>query len=433
MLIAISGTVFAVPEITLWKTSNGANVYFVETHDLPIVDLQVVFGAGSVRDPDDKRGLSLLTNSILELGANGLNADQISFEFERLGAEYNGISGYDSASVSLRSLSDQSKLKKAITILQQVIAYPDFQEKDLERQLNSLLVDIQRKNQSPGSVATEQFIQEIYQGHPYGYAIEGSAESLARISREDLVKFHKQYYTSTNAMVSLVGDIKRQDAEEIAEELLKSLPADSAHNQVADVKDLDRAKTIRLPHPSTQVHILMGQPGIKYGDPDYFPLYVGNHILGGSGLVSRLFGEVREKRGLAYSVSSYFSPRRAAGPFLARAETREDQADQTLAVLRQTIAEFRNSGPSEQELATAIKNITGSFPLRIDSNREISRYISVIGFYGLPTDYLETYTTKVKAVTVEAVKASFQNRVDVDRFITVMVGPVDVDEGGTEN
>jgi len=433
LLTTMSVSVFAAPEIITWKTSNGANVYFVETHDLPIVDVQVVFDAGSVRDTGDKRGLSLLVNSLLELGANGLNADQISFEFERLGAEYSAQSGHDSSSVSLRSLSDQSKLVKAVEMLRQVIAFPEFQQKDFERQRNNLLVSIQRKHQSPASIAKERFEQEIYQGHPYGNANEGSPDTLEQIAREDLVNFHKQFYTTTNTIISIVGDIKRQSAEKLVEELLKSLPEGQANKAIAVVNDLERGKTIRIPHLSTQVHILIGQPGIKYGDPDYFPLYVGNHILGGGGLGSRLFEEVREKRGLSYGVSSYFSPRRGVGTFMASLQTRVDQADQALAVLRETIAEFRHSGPNKSELAAAKKYIAGSFPLRTDSNKEISRYISFIGFYGLPIDHLETFATKVAAVTVEEIRASFQKRVDVDRFITVMVGPVDAEQGGTIN
>ena len=433
LLITMSVPGFAAPEIINWKTSSGTNVYFVETHNLPIVDVQVVFDAGSVRDPGDKRGLSLLVNSLLELSADGLNADQISFEFERLGAEYSGQSGYDSASVSLRSLSNQSKLAKAVEMLHKVLAFPEFQHKDFERQRNNLLVSIQRKHQSPRSIAKERFDHEIYQGHPYGYANEGSAETLAQITRKDLLNFHKRFYTTMNAMISIVGDIERKSAEKLAEELLKSLSEGQANKTIAVVQDLERGKIIKIPHPSTQVHILTGQPGIKYGDPDYFPLYVGNHILGGGGMMSRLYEEVREKRGLSYSVSSYFSPRRVAGPFMANAQTREDQADQALAVLMETITEFRDNGPSKAELAAAKKNITGSFPLRTDSNRETSRYISVIGFYGLPIDYLDTFSAKVEAVTVEDIKASFQNRMDVDRFITVMAGPVDADQGGTAN
>jgi zinc protease len=157
---------------------------------------------------------------------------------------------------------------------------------------------------------------------------------------------------------------------------------------------------------------------------------VGNHILGGGGLVSKLFEEVREKRGLSYTASSYFAPRRDNGPFRASLQTRNDQAEEALTVLQATIAEFIRRGPTGDELESAKKNITGGFPLRIDSNGEISGYLSVIGFYGLPLDYLEQFNRKIEAVTVADIKDAFQRRIHVDKFVTVLVGPVDQDTGG---
>ena len=170
---------------------------------------------------------------------------------------------------------------------------------------------------------------------------------------------------------------------------------------------------------------MTGQTGMRYGDPDYFALYVGNHILGGGGLVSRLFQEVREKRGLSYGASSYFAPRRDAGPFMASISTRGDQAAEGFSVLKKTIADFIEQGPTEDELVAVKKNITGGFPLRIDSNKKISGYLSVIGFYGLPLDYLDRFNERIEAVTVAEIRDAFQRRVDPDKFVTVLVGPVD--------
>ncbi len=424
LLLLVPVNALTAPAIQTWQTASGISVYFVETNQLPMLDIQMVFDAGSVRDPQDKRGLSLLANSLLDQAADGMDADQISFEFERLGAEFGAQSGYDSASVSLRSLADDARLQPALENLHRVITHPDFIEADLDRQRNQLLVALQRNQQSPSDIAGEKFLAAIYQGHPYAYLNEGTAETLAVIERADLVRFHTEFYTASNVMITIVGDTDRAGAEAIAEMITRDLPEGNRPGPVTEVKPLTAAATISIPHPSSQVHILVGQPGMRYGDPDYFPLYVGNQILGSGGLVSRLFEEVREKRGLSYSASSYFAPRRDSGPFLASIQTREDQAAEGLAVLQKTISDFVEQGPTDAELVAVKKNITGGFPLRIDSNKKISGYLSVIGFYGLPLDYLDRFNDRVTAVTVEQIKDAFSRRLDTDKFVTVMVGPV---------
>lgn len=423
-LLLAAVNVFAAPQIQNWETARGVRVYFVATDQLPMLDIQLVFDAGSAREPADKRGLALLTNSLLDQSAGGLDADRISFEFERLGAEYGAQSGYDSAAVSLRTLADATRLDPALENLQRVVTRPDFTDADLQRQRNQLLVSLQRKQQDPGDIADEKFFAAIYQGHPYGYPNEGNAGSLAAIGHDDLVAFHARYYTAANAMITIVGDTDRAGAERIAELLTSDLPDGTRPGAVAPVLPLTTSQTINVPHPSSQVHILVGQPGMRYGDPDYFPLYVGNQILGGGGLVSRLFEEIREKRGLSYSAGSYFAPRRDMGPFLASSQIRADQAAEGLAVLTRTIADFVVNGPTADELLAVKKNITGGFPLRIDSNKKISGYLSVIGFYGLPLDYLDRFNERVEAVTIEQIRDAFQRRVDTSRFVTVLVGPV---------
>ena len=166
----------------------------------------------------------------------------------------------------------------------------------------------------------------------------------------------------------------------------------------------------------------MGAPGMRRGDPDYFPLYVGNHVLGGGGLVSRLHEEVREQRGLSYSVNSYFSPMEQNGPYLLSLQTRNDQVDEALAVMRETLEEFVDKGPTEKELIASKKNITGGFPLRIESNSKILDYITMIGFYDLPLDYLETFNASVMAVTREQIVDAYQRRVSPDTMVTIIVG-----------
>ncbi|HEY9198412.1 MAG TPA: pitrilysin family protein, partial [Gammaproteobacteria bacterium] len=220
----------------------------------------------------------------------------------------------------------------------------------------------------------------------------------------------------------IVGAVDRAAAERLASEAVRALPAGEPAPALPDVADPAHAREQRIAHPSSQTHIQLGQPGMTRDDPDYFPLYVGNYVLGGGGLVSRLSEEVREKRGLSYSVYSYFMPMAERGPFTLGLQTRNDQSAEALTVLRETLAKFVADGPTEKELKAAKDNITGGQALRIDSNRKILEYLAVIGFYQLPLDYLETFNGKVEAVTLEQVRDAFKRRVQPERMLTVLVG-----------
>ncbi len=412
----------AAPAIQNWQSEKGADVYFVAARELPIVDIQIIFDAGSVRN-GKKAGLAGLTNSLLDEGAGGLTADQISQGFDSLGANYGGSAGYDSASVSLRSLSDPAILGPALENLARVLAKPDFPENALARQKNRILVGIRSKQQSPGALANDAFFAEVFKGHPYAVPISGTEESISALQRSDVVDFHKSFYVAKNATIAIVGDLTKTQAQEMVDKLLKELPVGGKPQAIPPVQVLEKAAMVKIDHPSTQTHIIVGQTGIKRGDEDYFPLYVGNHVLGGGGMVSRLFAEIREKRGLSYGANSYFSPMREKGTFTARLQTRTDQTEEALAVLQEHLQIFIDNGPTEAELKASKKNITGGFPLRLASNSKILGYIGMIGFYGLPNDYLETFNASVNAVTVDQIKDAFKRRLSPDKFVTVLVGP----------
>ncbi len=423
LLASFGSLVCASPKISHWRTGNGSEVFFVGAPELPIVDIKLVFDAGSARDPKDKRGLAALVNSLLDEGAGGMSATAISFEFERLGAIYSAEAGADSASVELRSLSDKRQLQPALENLRRVIAMPDFPEKSIDRQKKRIQLGIQRKQQSPAALARDAYMAAVYQDHPYAFPRQGTVESIASISRADVEGFYRQLYTAGNVMVVIVGDVTRTAAAALAEELTQALAKGQKPPPLPKVMMLEKGNEISIDHPSSQVHILFGQPGIRRGDADYFPLYVGNHVLGGGGMVSRLFEEVREKRGLSYSSYSYFSPQREDGPFIAGLQTRADQQDQALSVMQETIQSFVDEGPTPDELVAAKRNISGGFPLRLDSNSKILGYVAMIGFYDLPLDYLDTFVEKVDAVTIAEIKDAFQRRLEPDKFVTVMVGP----------
>jgi zinc protease len=418
----LSPYVQAAPAIQTWQSEKGASVFFVEAKELPIVDIQIIFDAGSARN-GNKAGLAGLTNGLLDEGAGGLTADQISQGFDNLGANYGASAGYDSAMLSLRSLSDPAILAPALENLARVLVKPDFPEDALLRQKNRTLVGIRSKQQSPGALANDAFFAEVFKGHPYAVPSSGTEESVSALQRSDVIDFHKDYYVTKNATVAVVGDLTKKQAKAMVEKLLKDLPVGEKPQSIPAVQVLEEAAIIQIDHPSTQTHVLLGQTGLKRGDPDYFPLYVGNHVLGGGGMVSRLFEEIREKRGLSYSANSYFSPMRVKGPFKASLQTRTDQTEEALSVLQEQLKIFIDNGPTEAELEASKKNITGGFPLRLASNSKIIGYIGMIGFYDLPNDYLETFNARVNAVTVDQIKDAFKRRLSPDKFVTVMVGP----------
>jgi zinc protease len=411
----------AMPEIQHWRTANGARVYFVPAPELPIVDVRVVFDAGSARD-GDKPGLAVLTNALLDSGTETLSVNAVAERLDDVGARLGAGAMRDMAWLSLRSLSGADYLLPGLDTVSQLLREPAFKPESLERERNRLFAALQGRNQSPGDLAQEAFFKALYGDHPYASPPEGNETSLNAITREDLLNFHQRYYVAANAVVAIVGDLNRGGAEKLATTLVGQLPVGEAAPPLPAVEPVPEARTIRISHPSSQSHILSGQVGVARGDPDYFSLYLGNHVFGGNGLVSKLSEEIREKRGLSYSVYSYFSPMRQAGPFIMGLQTRNDQVNEAIQVMDTTLDSFVKNGPDSEALQAARQNITGGFALRTDSNSKIVQYLAAIGFYGLPLDYLQTFTAKIDALSQEQVSDALERRLRPDRLITVIVG-----------
>ena len=419
--LLLTGTAHAAPDIQHWTTGNGARVYFVEARELPMVDIRVLFDAGGSRAPE-RPGLASLTSALLDQGAGGLNAQQLAERFEGVGAELGMGALRDMAWLELRSVRDPALFEPALETFLQVLGRPDFPREDLERLREQMLVGLADERQSPGKIASRAFYAALYGDHPYGAHPSGTEESLKAMDRDQVVTFHRRFYVARNAVIALTGDLDRAAAERLAERLGGALPAGEKPPALPAVKPLAEAARVAHNHPSTQTHLQIGQPGVKRGDPDYFPLLLGNHLFGGSGLVSRLAGEIREKRGLAYSVYSHFSPMAAEGPFLMAMQTKNDQAEEARGLLMETLKRFLEEGPDAEELEAARDNLTGGFPLRIDSNRKINEYLAMIGFYGLPTDWLDRFNERLEAVTREQVQDAFRRRLAPERMVTVVVG-----------
>ncbi|HHJ36380.1 MAG TPA: insulinase family protein [Gammaproteobacteria bacterium] len=420
-LILTSLAAGATPKIQTWQTGNGAKVLFVPADDIPMLDVRVVFDAGSARDAGIS-GVAVLTNGLLAEGAAGKTAKEIAETFESVGAQLSNDAARDMALVGVRSLTESRYLTPAIEGLKQVLTQPDFPQKAFQRELNRMKVAVKARQQSPSAIAGEAFYRAVFGDHPYASPTAGTKESLQRLTLDDVEKFYRQYYVASNATVVVIGNVERWQAEEIVKAIISPLPSGKKAPALPEVKPLTEAKKIIIDYPSAQTHIFVGQPGTKRGDKDYFSLYVANHPFGGSGFTSRLVDVIREDKGLAYSVYSYFSPMREKGVFAMGMQTKTEQTEQALSLLNQELKKYIDEGPGKEELAASVSNITGGFPLNIDSNSKLLEYIAMIGFYDLPVDYLDHFIENVRAVDIDDINDALKRRLHPDRMVTVIVG-----------
>lgn len=421
ILVLFSSSVFSAASIEHWTTQKGSRVYFVQTDSLPMADIQVVFDAGSARD-GEQFGLSALTANLLDAGAGDWNAEQIAQRFESVGANFGASSSIDTAGVTLRTLTDKPLFDKAIDTMRVILSKPTFAENDFQREKNRTLAALKQREESPAELASMTFYQAVYGNHPYGHPNLGVLNTVEKFTPADTKTFYKTYFTASNAIVVIVGNLSKTEAEKTANLLVSDLPQGQKPAPLPDVPALTKSTTQHLEFPSTQTHVLVGLTGTYRKDPDYFPLYVGNHILGGGSLVSKLFDEVREKRGLAYSASSAFMPLLKDGVFIASLQTRNDQTMQALAVLNQTLADFVKNGVTDTELNATKNNIVGGFAMKFDTNKELANYVAMIGFYQMPLDYLESFQQNVQNVTKEQIADAFKRRVNLNLLQTVTVG-----------
>ena len=417
--------------IQQWTQANGAKVYLVESPAIPMLDVQIDFDAGSRRDPRDKAGLAGVTASMLEKGVaerDGqlrLDENALGEAWADLGANFDSSAGADRMSFSLRTLTERDLLDKAVALAARHIGEPSFPDNIWQRSRLKIIAGLKESYTRPGSVAGRAYSTAVYGDHPYGY--ETTEATVSRISVADMQAFYASGVVACRARISMVGAVTRAQADLIAQRLLSRLPQVAcatlpAPARVPEVAALTQASQKEIPFDSAQAQVLIGQPGYKRNDPAFFPLLVGNYILGGGGFVSRLTTEVREKRGLTYGVSSGFSPGLHAGAFTVSLQTRADQAGQALEVARKVVTDFVAEGPTEAELKGAKDNLIGGFALLIDSNRKLLGNIANIAWNDLPLDYLDNWTQQVEKVSVSDIKAAFSAKLQPDKMVTITLG-----------
>ncbi len=434
-LLLASGPALAAIPIQHWTQPSGAKVYLVESPSIPMVDVRVDFDAGSRRDPAPQAGLAGVTAGMTSKGiaaaAAGaataypqpMDENQLSDAWADLGAGFDASASSDRMSFSLRSLTDPEILPKAVQLAARQLGDPAFPDDVWQRERQRISAAIREANTRPGTVVGKAYAKAVYGDHPYGY--ETTEETLQRISVGDMKAMYQRLLAPCRAKVSVVGAVTRAQADAMVATLLARLPAIGRCEPlpvVPEIAPLAGPVLREIPFASAQAHVLIGQPGYKRSDPDHFPLLVGNYSLGGGGFVSRLTDEVREKRGLSYSVYSYFAPGLHAGAFTVGLQTRPDQAAQAIQVARDVVAGFVADGPTAAELQAAKDNLIGGFPLLIDSNRKLLENVANIAWYELPLNYLDTWIAQVQRVTIADIKAAFARKLQPQRMVTVTVG-----------
>jgi len=434
-LFLINVTWAGIP-IEHWTQPSGAQVYLVQSPAIPMLDVQIDFDAGSRRDPADKAGLASVTASMLSKGVRAgvgpnepaLDENALGEAWADLGASFMAHAGNDRMSFMLRTLTYPDLLGRSVELAARQLAQPAFPAVVWQRERGSLQSALKEANTRPATLAGRAFAQAVYGQHPYGY--EMTEGTLANIEVTDMSALYARVMAPCRAKVTLVGAINRAQADTLVQQLLSRLADDKPSAAaacaplpaVAEVQALASAVEQRIAFDSAQAHVLIGQPGYRRDDPDHFALTVGNYILGGGGFVSRLTHEVREKRGLSYSVYSGFAPGQHAGAFTVGLQTRPDQADEAVRVAREVVAEFVANGPTQAELKAAKDNLVGGFPLLIDSNRKLLGNVANIAWNNLPLNYLDTWTAQVSKVTLADIKSAFARKLQPDRMVTVVLG-----------
>ena len=412
-----------------WTQASGARVFLVESPAIPMLDVQIDFDAGGRRDPPNQPGLASLTASMSNKGvlARGsepaLDQNAWSEAWVDLGASFGADAGGDRMSFSLRTLTYPDLMDKAVRLASRQLGEPAFPADVWQRERQRIAASLKEADTKPATHAGRAFQAAVYGSHPYGYEL--TAAALERIGTADMQSYFSRMVLPCRATVSLVGAVNKAQADALVQTLLSRIAPGQACAPlppVAEVSPLAAAREIHIPFASAQAHVLIGQPGFKRDDPDFFPLTVGNYILGGGGFVSRLTAEVREKRGLSYSVYSGFAPGLHAGAFSIGLQTRPDQAAEAVKVSREVLARFVAEGPTPAELQAAKDNLIGGFALRIDSNRKLLDNVANIAWNRLPLDYLDHWTERVDRITVADVKAAFARKLQPGKMVTVVVG-----------
>jgi zinc protease len=412
-------TLLAMPPMQRMVLPNQMVLLVAEEHSLPFVTLQLLVNAGSGKDPAGKEGLARLTAKGLLLGTAKRGAKAIDEELDFMGASLDSSAGRDYITLSLRVL--KKDLEKGVALFQEVLTQPVFPQEEIKKEVQKTLAAIQAEEDQPEEVAEKAFEENLYLRGPYKYPVEGTKDSLPRIIQEDLVQFYQRNYHPGNAILAVVGDITPAEVKAGLLPLLDRWPRGKAPVTALENVFAREEKTVKIDRSLTQANIVLGQEGVSRDNPDYYALTVMNYILGGGGFSSRLMEEIRNKRGLAYSVYSFLDPGKYPGSFQIVLQTKNTSAREAISLAREQIERIRKEPVSEKELEGAKKYLVGSFPMRLDTQGKLANFLVQVEYYGLGQDYPEKYPRLINSITREEVLRVARVHLHPENSILVIV------------
>lgn len=388
-------------DITEVTSPGGINAWLVQEESIPFVALELRFKGGASLDLPGKRGATNLMTGLLEEGAGDLDSRAFSERAESLAASFEFDVSDDAVSISARFLTENQD--EALALLRDAITQPRFDPESIDRVKAQLVSMIRSDAQDPDTMVSAAFNSMVFGDHPYGSAIEGTEESVAALTRDDLIAAHKGALARDRVYVGAAGDISAEELAAVLDKLLADLP-ETGTLQAADVAVSTEAGVTVVPFDVPQSVAIFGHEGIARDDPDFFAAFVLNEILGGGGFEARLMEEVREKRGLTYGVYSYLVPKDHAALYLGRVSSANDRIAEAIAVIRDEWTKIAENGVTDEELSIAKTYLTGAYPLRFDGNGPIANILVGMQMDGLPVDYVNTRNAQIEAITLDDVK-----------------------------
>lgn len=423
VLVALVAVIGSVParalEIRTLKSPEGIPFWLVQVQELPVVTVDFAFKGGTALEPADKAGVATLASGLLVEGAGDMDGPAFQDALAARAVEFSTNVSRDRFSGSFRSLATVAP--DAADLVGLALTRPRFDAEAMERDRQQLLVGLARDAENPQVIASRSLLEGLFPADPYGRPDEGTPETMSAIQRDDLMAYAGAQFTRARLTVGVVGDITPEGAGQVVDRAFAALPAGEGDVMTRPVEPAFFGETV-VDRPIPQTVITFALPGIRRNDPDWFPAFVMNHILGGGTFTARLFKEVREARGLAYSVGTTLFPLDRAGLIYGYAATRNDRARETVQVIREQISRFVAEGPTEAELAGAKKFLTGSFPLSLDGSGAVAGLLVTMQIHNLPPAYLDNRSALIEAVTADDVKRVAARLLDTDRLAVVMVG-----------
>ena len=423
-----SNIVSAIPSVQRVVLPNRLVLLVSEEHSLPFVTFQLLINSGSWKDPHGEEGLSYLTAKGLLLGTTKRTVTAIDEELDFMGASLSSSSSRDYATLSLRVL--KKDLDKGWDLFMEVLTQPTFPDEEIKREVEKTLAAIQSAEDQPGEVAEREFQKTLFLNDPYGHPVEGIKESVSKLTRERILHFYRSWYHPNSASLTVVGDITPEEIKTKLMPRLEKWPMGEVPALRFITNFEKEQKTVKINRPITQANIILGQAGVSRENPDFYALTVMNYILGGGGFASRLMEEIRNKRGLAYSVASFFDPGKFPGSFQVVLQTKNPSAKEAISLSLQQMERIQKELVLEKELEGAKNYLIGSFPMRFDTQGKLANFLSQVEYYGLGLDYSEKYPSLIQSVTREEVFRVAKKYLHPEKYVLVIVA--NLKEAGME-